>query len=144
MVAILGKLNICFLKEIFAKPSFVHWESKISRQTWRCKIFMWFTDAYIKNCHWKILMWFTEAYIKYIFVKLILKIFTFENSKGKGQNILPRPRGCSLGLFFRPVHLAKSLLLMHEKLFFKAKMTELWPFCLHLIYLDVICISFKL
>jgi hypothetical protein len=44
-------------------------------------------------------MWFTEAYIKNIFVKLILKIFTFENSNGKGQNILPRPGGCTkLGL----------------------------------------------
>jgi hypothetical protein len=40
-----------------------------------------------------ILMWFTEAYIKNIFVKLILKIFTLENSNGKGQNILPRPGG---------------------------------------------------
>jgi hypothetical protein len=66
-------------------------------------------------------MWFTEAYIKNIFVKLILKIFTFENSNGKGQNILPRPGRCSLGLFFRPVHLAKSLLLMHEKLFLKTR-----------------------
>jgi hypothetical protein len=44
-------------------------------------------------------MWFTEAYIKNIFVKLFLKIFTFENSNGKGQNILPRPGGCSLGLY---------------------------------------------
>jgi len=36
-------------------------------------------------------MWFTEAYIKTILVKLIFKTFTLENSKKKGQNILPRP-----------------------------------------------------
>jgi hypothetical protein len=36
-------------------------------------------------------MWLTEAYIKTILVKLIFKTFTLENSKKKGQNILPRP-----------------------------------------------------
>jgi hypothetical protein len=64
---------------------------------------------------------FTEAYIKNIFVRLILKIFTLENSNGKGQNILPRSGICSFGLLSRPVHLAKSLLLMHEKLFLKPR-----------------------
>jgi hypothetical protein len=41
-------------------------------------------------------MWFTEAYIKNIFVKLIFKIFTLENSKKKGLNILLRPGKRSL------------------------------------------------
>ena len=48
-------------------------------------------------------MWFTEAYIKTILVKLIFKIFTLENSKKKGQNILPRPRIHSL--LFRLAHI---------------------------------------
>jgi hypothetical protein len=48
-------------------------------------------------------MWFTEAYIKTILVKLIFKTFTIENSKKKGQNILPRPGIHSL--LFRLVHI---------------------------------------
>jgi len=36
-------------------------------------------------------MWFNEACIKNIFVKLIFKTFTLENSNKKGPNILPRP-----------------------------------------------------
>ena len=36
-------------------------------------------------------MWFTGAYINKIFVKLIFKTFTLENSKKKGPNILPDP-----------------------------------------------------
>ena len=34
-------------------------------------------------------MWFIEAYVKHIFVKLIFKTFTLENSKKNGPNILP-------------------------------------------------------
>ena len=52
---------------------------------------------------WKILMLFTEAYIKTNLVKLIFKTFTIENSKKKGQNILPRPGIHSL--FFRLAHI---------------------------------------
>jgi hypothetical protein len=48
-------------------------------------------------------MWLTEAYIKTILVKLIFKTFTLENSKKKGQNILPRPGIRSL--LFRLVHI---------------------------------------
>jgi hypothetical protein len=48
-------------------------------------------SRWTKNRRWKILMWFTEAYIKTVLVKLIFKTFTIENSKKKGQNILPRP-----------------------------------------------------
>jgi hypothetical protein len=46
---------------------------------WRCKIFKWFTEAYIKN----------------FLVKLIFKTFTLENSKKKGLHILPRPGICN-------------------------------------------------
>jgi hypothetical protein len=63
-------------------------------------------------------MWFTEAFIKNIFFKLIFKTFTLENSKKKGQNILPRPGIHSFCLLFRSVHLA-------EKIKFDAKIIPL-------------------
>jgi len=62
---------------------------------WCCKIFMWFTEAYNIN----------------MFVKLIFKAFTLENSKKKGPNILPRH--C---LFFQSAHLAKTVFSVPNKL----------------------------
>jgi hypothetical protein len=61
-------------------------------------------------------MWFTEAYIKNIFFQLIFKTFTLENSKKKGQNILPRPGRHSFCLLFRSVHLAKRVFSVQNKL----------------------------
>jgi hypothetical protein len=54
-------------------------------------------------------MWFNEVYIKNIFVKLIFKIFTLENSKKKGHNILPKPGIRSLCLLLRSDHLVKTV-----------------------------------
>jgi hypothetical protein len=60
-------------------------------------------------------MWFTEAYIKNMFVKLIFKSFTLENSKKKGPNTLPRP-GIRSVCLFRSAHLVNTVFPVRNKL----------------------------
>ena len=60
-------------------------------------------------------MWFTEAYIKNMFVKLIFKLFTLENSKKKCPNTLPRP-GIRSVCLFRSAHLANTVFPVRNKL----------------------------
>ena len=61
-------------------------------------------------------MWFNEVCIKNIFVKLIFKIFTLENSKKKGHNILLKPGIRSLCLLLRSDHLVKTVFSVWNKL----------------------------
>jgi hypothetical protein len=55
-------------------------------------------------------------HIKTIFVQLIFKTFTLENSKKKDPNILPRPGIRSLCLLFWSDHLAKTVFSVRNKL----------------------------
>ena len=73
--------------------------------------YIWFTGAYIlKTGVARFLCGLLKHILKNIFVKLIFKTSTLENSKKKGPNILPRPgiRSLCLNCSGRLIHPRQS------------------------------------
>ena len=75
-------------------------ESKICRQTGVARFLCGLLVHILKTGVERFLCGLMKHVLKNIFVKLIYKTFTLENSNKKGPNILPRPGYVTFAYFF--------------------------------------------